>query len=431
MDYNGLTSILQDDAYAQELAAKQAIRERVARMTPEEQAASLKPPEVTVDGLKVRVAAPRAPLPPKEPKEPQKLEIYQASSLYGKHIDRVRMIVSNMIPAGLTVLAGAPKRGKSWLALALALAVSSGGRFLDHGCARGEVLYLDLESSPARMQERLSRIWPGAAPEGFSVAHRSERIGEGLEEQIAAWAHSVKDPALVIIDTLGRVKSPGKRGENAYESDTRIYGGLQSLAMDLNISIVLVHHLRKGDADDVLEKISGSMGLVGAADATLTINGKRHEPVSKLSVVGRDLDGGDYDLMVRFDEGFWRLESDNAEDYTERREYIQSLFMQGLIGFMQDKFEWTGSAPDLVEEVTAWAQEPVDVTPGKVKQTLEKYQRILKDDARILYNTKRTSKARYLNLKNLNRMPKRIQTPDMPEEDFKEVRDLPDEEIPF
>ena len=159
MDYSTANEALQNDAYAQQLAAEQAVRERVQRMTPEEQAAAL-------DGMKITLAKPTPPPPVKAPS----LNAYRASELYGKHLEPTRMIVQHMVPCGLTVLAGAPKRGKSWLALALAIAVASGADFLGNRTQRGSVLYLDLESRQYRVQERLRKLIPGPAPEMLYIA---------------------------------------------------------------------------------------------------------------------------------------------------------------------------------------------------------------------------------------------------------------------
>ena len=95
-----------------------------------------------VEELHMSQAKPMPPLP----KQVKPLEFYRASDLYGKQLKRPPVIVEGMIPAGLTVLAGAPKRGKSWMALKLALCVSKGDKFLGFPTKRGSVLYLDLES---------------------------------------------------------------------------------------------------------------------------------------------------------------------------------------------------------------------------------------------------------------------------------------------
>jgi len=68
----------------------------------------------------------------------------------------LRYHIPGIIAEGLTVLAGAPKVGKSWFVLALLLARASGGRAL--GAVQvshaEDVLYLALEDGDRRMQAR-------------------------------------------------------------------------------------------------------------------------------------------------------------------------------------------------------------------------------------------------------------------------------------
>ena len=104
----------------------------------------LPPPEARA---RLAVPPPQAlPASTPPPPEPPKLEFYSAASLYGRTIERPPIIINNLIPAGLTVLAGAPKRGKSWMALKMALCIASGEPFLGMATSKGAVLYLDLES---------------------------------------------------------------------------------------------------------------------------------------------------------------------------------------------------------------------------------------------------------------------------------------------
>lgn len=56
--------------------------------------------------------------------------------------------IPHMLPAGLTILAGRSKIGKSWLALQIAQAVAAGSTVLDRQVQKGPVLYLALEDSP-------------------------------------------------------------------------------------------------------------------------------------------------------------------------------------------------------------------------------------------------------------------------------------------
>ena len=67
----------------------------------------------------------------------------------------IRFVISQLLPQGLHVLAGAPKVGKSWLALWLCLQTAKGEPVWTFPTAGGAVLYLCLEDSYARIQRRL------------------------------------------------------------------------------------------------------------------------------------------------------------------------------------------------------------------------------------------------------------------------------------
>ena len=393
-DHNTLNAILQENEFAQKLATEEAVAERISRMSPDDMANAL---ASAAAGMPVNYG--KTITPP--PQQPAKLEFYQARELYDKQLERTQMIVQRMIPCGLTVLAGAPKRGKSWLALALGLSVASGAAFLGQPVVQGSVLYLDLESRQYRVKDRLSHLTVGPAPAGLYVAHQAEPLGAKFYQQMEGWLDTVKDARLIIIDTLGRVKPGGKRNENAYESDTRQYGELQQWAGKHKISVIVVHHLRKTkDSDDWFDKINGSNGLVGAADAVLGLGGKRGEQVSKLMVSGRDIDG-DYNMAIRFDGGRWVLESSDSESYEEEREYTEDPLVRGIYEFMFDRYEWQGTATQLLDDIVEFTQQPLDVGGSRgVGKRMQKFSKMLYDREGILFSYKHNGQRRLMFLRN-------------------------------
>lgn len=397
-DHAALNGAINEDPFARSMATEEALAEHIARQSPETQ-------EEMILGMKVRLAQPTPPAPPK----PIKLDFYQAADLFEAELERTQMIVQRMIPCGLTVLAGAPKRGKSWLALALALAVASGHDFLGQRTVQGSVLYLDLESRQYRVKDRLSHLIVGPAPAGLYVAHTAEPLGQRFYQQMEGWMDSVRNARLIIVDTLGRVKLSGKRNENAYESDTRQYGELQSWAGKHKIAVIVVHHLRKTkDNDDWFDKINGSNGLVGAADAVLGLGGKRGEQVSKLMVSGRDIDG-DYNMAVRFDGGRWILESSDSETYEAESEYVNDPLIQGIFLFMYDRYEWQGTATQLLDDIVEFTGEPLDVGGSRgASRTLNKFSKMLFERDHILVGYKRTSNRRLMFLRNNNNKSKQV-----------------------
>ena len=341
--------------------------------------------------------APQA-LPP-SPKVVKPLEFYKASSLYGVHLDRPPLIVYNMIPAGLTVLAGAPKRGKSWLSLLMGICVAEGKDFLGLHTKQGDVLYLDLESRQYRIQDRMSRLIPGQGPDRLYISHESERVDSGLMQQIEGWIKTVEQPSMVIIDTLGRVKGGSRRMENAYDADTRILGDLQKFGMEHKIAIVCVHHLRKAgkggdDGGDYFERVTGSMGITGACDAVILLDGKRDDPTSTLRVTGRDFEPSE--LVVRMERGAWRLESANSEAWETQQAFNRSSVVRGVLALMQTQERWEGTAGQLVDAISEATKEPIEAAGNRLTREINQHAEMLRETEGIRVYTKRKNTRRII-----------------------------------
>jgi hypothetical protein len=236
----------------------------------------------------------------------------QAATLMTIEFPPIKFVVPGIIVQGVTLLAGKPKIGKSWLLLHAAIAVARGGFTLGElHCIEGDVLYCALEDGPARVKRRLQRLLGDApCPERLFYYTKMPRLTEGGLDWLRAWIRSAPNPRLICIDTLVRVKSPKKRDEGSYEAD---YGSLQelcALASEFNVAIVVVHHLRKADADDPFDTISGTLGLTASPDSLLVL--KRDSGGFVLHGHGRDLP--DIEKAVSFDREthVWRIVGEAA-----------------------------------------------------------------------------------------------------------------------
>jgi AAA domain len=91
------------------------------------------------------------------------------------------------------LFAGKPKLGKSWLALGLGIATSTGGVALGTKLVeQGECLYLALEDNRRRLQKRLRKLLKdGSALERLHIATDWPRLGEGGVEALEAWLGGV------------------------------------------------------------------------------------------------------------------------------------------------------------------------------------------------------------------------------------------------
>lgn len=245
------------------------------------------------------------------------------SELMRKDFPPIKWIIPDILPEGACILAGAPKMGKSALALNFAIAVASGGIALGtKQVEKGSVLFLALEDGERRLQERIKEIvgrQEDYPTQTFDYACQWPKSGEGCEEAIAKWIVSKSDARLVVVDTLKKVKRlDHSRNKGIYDLDYESIQGFQELAKKYNIAIMILHHTKKGALpEDALESISGSTGLTGSADGNLILKRARGKSDAVLHVYGRDIQ--DLDLALEFRFPFWKLLGD-AEEYTMAKE---------------------------------------------------------------------------------------------------------------
>jgi hypothetical protein len=218
--------------------------------------------------------------------------------------------VDGLIPEGLTLEAGPPKAGKSWLTLGLLLSAASGGVALGRikSPPPRRAFYLALEDGDRRMQGRCrALLGPGEAIP--ALFHYQTRIMPGaVVATITAWMRRHPDTALIVIDTLGKVMPPALQGESAYQRDYRIGAALKAIADDHpGLAITVLHHDRKAGAEDFVDSVSGTHGLAGAADTVIVLCRKRHSREGLLKVTGRDVPEAEYALKAVGDMA-WQLD---------------------------------------------------------------------------------------------------------------------------
>lgn len=243
-----------------------------------------------------------------------------AAKLLEMEMQPVRWIVPGILPEGLTLLVGKPKKGKSWMAMGLVEAVAAGGvAFGTKRVEKGATLYLALEDNPRRLQKRLKKVLDGrAAPADMYVETTWQRLEEGGAGALDGWLSAHPEARLVVIDTLAKIRKPA-RGKNVYHEDYSALESLLPIAARHGVAIVVVHHLRKGEASDPQDEISGSTGLAGGVDGFLIL---RRTPGSKgptLYVDGRDIEEpAEYALHWNINTATWTIEGTAEEVHLSR-----------------------------------------------------------------------------------------------------------------
>ena len=235
-----------------------------------------------------------------------------------------------VLPEGVTILAGKPKMGKSWLGLGLSVSVSAGGRALGKiPTERGVALYLGLEDNKRRLQRRLKKILNGrSAPDGLEVYWEWPQLDHGGVEALDSWLQAHPETRLVVLDTLKKIRPRDGQSRSVYDLDYEALEPLVGLAAAHGVAILVVHHLRKLEAGDPLDMISGSTGLTGGVDGALVLKRDRGKQDATLMVDGRDIEEPS-ELALRWDADIasWSLMGD-AEEYRmseERRSIVDLL----------------------------------------------------------------------------------------------------------
>ena len=255
-------------------------------------------------------------------------------------------VIENLLYTGAYILAGAPKIGKSFLVAQIAHHVSTGQDLWGYKVHQGTVLYLALEDDYRRLQERLYRMFGVDGTDTLHFATCAKQLGAGLYEQLARFVSEHRDTRLIIIDTLQKIReASGDR--YSYASDYEIIGQLKHFADQTGIALLLVHHTRKQQADDKFDMISGTNGLLGAADGAFVLQKeKRTGNTAVLEVSGRDQPEQRLILKKDMEHLVWELEK--AE--TELWQIPPDPILEKVAALLaEDILEWSGTPTELAE----------------------------------------------------------------------------------
>ena len=297
------------------------------------------------------------------------------------------VMVDSLIPTGLSLFCGSQKIGKSWLMLKLCLCVSQGIPLWDMPTMEGDVLYLCLEDTFCRIQDRLFRLTDEASGRlHFAVA--SCKLSDGLIVQLEDYLKDYPDSRLIVIDTLQKVRTASK--DNAYASDYGDISLIKDFADRHSLAVIVVHHIRKQNDSDVFNKVSGTTGLTGSADATFVLEKeKRASDTAKLYVTGRDTPYQEYTL--RFRDCSWELVERKTQEQLAKETIPDVLFR--LVDFMRDKEEWIGTATELLA-----AMGETETIPTVITKWLNEYRTTFLSENRICYQYSRRKDGRRIAL---------------------------------
>jgi len=281
------------------------------------------------------------------------ITVTSATDLQRADLSPTVFLITGILPEGTSIISAASKIGKSWMVLDMGLSIATGSPFMGHNATKCGVLYLALEDSLGRLQDRMKKILAGSnAPPEFFFATEAPTLDNGLLDALDSHLQQHPDTKLIIIDTLQKIRGRALPRESSYEQDYREMGTVKAYMDKKGVSVLFVHHNRKmKDEDDPFNMISGTNGIMGAADTIWAIiKGKRTDNEATLHITGRDVEQSD--TVITFDKSTWKWKPVGAVELIaaqrDKLTYYESPIVKTIKELLKKNGEWKGTATDLI-----------------------------------------------------------------------------------
>ena len=176
-----------------------------------------------------------------------------------------------------------------------------------------------------------------------------------------------KDARLIIIDTLQKVREVGG-DKYSYASDYDIVTRLKKFSDEHAVCLLLVHHTRKLESSDSFDMISGTNGLLGAADGAFVMQKeKRTQNKATLEIAGRDQPDQELSLELDREQCVWKLGKAETQLWKEPPDEV----LEQIVDFMSLRQSWQGTATELLQELRGLNMQP-NVLTRKLNVSVER-----------------------------------------------------------
>lgn len=321
------------------------------------------------------------------------LEAISMNEIYDTAYPPKVPIIDDFLYAGTYLFVGAPKLGKSFFMAQIGYHICMGIPLWNYEVRQGSVLYLALEDDYSRIQSRLNRMFGFESADNFFFATRADSLNNGLEQELHNFIKEHPDLRLVIIDTLQKVREVGN-DKCSYANDYEIVTKLKELSDKYGICLLVVHHTRKMESSDSFDMISGTNGLLGAADGAFVMTKeKRTENKAFLEIAGRDQQDQRLELEFQRDTCKWKLIKAETELWKTPPDPILEL----VAGVVSDEQPcWEGTASELLQLIPE-----IDMKPNVFTRKLNGGTSKLYCDYNVSYTNDHKHEGRKIYLKKV------------------------------
>ena len=225
-----------------------------------------------------------------------------ASELKQMQFEKRDFLIEGLLARNLTLLAGPPKIGKSFLGLSFAKQIISTGK---------KAYYCSFEDDRRRIRKRLAEL--DLFSDDLKIhCGREDVLGSTAEEEFNTIQNIAfyEEVAIIIIDTMERVL-PATKQKRDYHYYVEVLDKWAKVALQSNTCILMVHHTRKGDGSpdyNPQNTILGSVGIPATFDTNLIMARDKNGDF-KLHVEGKDVLESTFKLLKSGVEFSWETKS--------------------------------------------------------------------------------------------------------------------------
>lgn len=215
--------------------------------------------------------------------------VITASELMSLEIPEVKWVIPKLLPAGLALLAGPPKVGKSYLQLKLS-------KDIINSC--GKVFYFAGEVSFYLLKTRLKQLGLDNCEDLLLHCGRESLFAKPNEfyETIEQVLNTTQLDA-IFLDNMELVLPPKPRGVDDYAYYYEQLPRWAALASKRNCVIVMTHHTRKERTDNPFTSILGSQAIMGTSDTVMVLEKSNRDGEYNLHVTGKYLPEETHNLV--------------------------------------------------------------------------------------------------------------------------------------
>lgn len=295
-------------------------------------------------------------------------KLASASDLLAQEDMPIEWLLEEIIPQGnIVLLAAPPSSYKTYLALAIGLAVAEGKPFLGRKTKKTQVIYLDKENPKLVLKERFKQL---GGSSNFLIWPRWEEeppnVGKKFKGSNFKYTDLIDKPSLLIFDSLVRFHAAD---ENSATEMAKIMNTFRELCDEGkgDLTLLIIHHAGK----KITSTYRGTSEILGGVDLAYTIKAdNKKDAVTLECVKNRLIKEGTIDIKVEAAGDSLRF-----IDFTLENEKIKERAMESRLkeisGLLGKYIKENNNQKPNSGTFKKWIKDNMDLSPKLINECLK------------------------------------------------------------